>query len=288
MPIVWIFLQMMASAAGRAYVPRVNHGGNFCGHIPDSPQLDLMKPTTSKRRPQILKLLQERLKRYYQSPNVLPSLNAANRSRRQQRSERREACLQLLTAILEFTELASLRCGVPTREGFLSLTLDYLVQYTGLGQRRAERALADLKAANLLTVSQPRQLQPDGSWRGLAAVKAVNKLLFACFGLGRRLRHERERASGRLREKALKNQAVQTATGWARSALVAGRMLRIRPRQSQQSPKPQQGSGQSPPVPIEYHRMRLDLLIALKETYPSMTAAEINREADRLLEGQTG
>jgi hypothetical protein len=34
--------------------------------------------------------------------------------------------------------------------------------------------------------------------------------------------------------------------------------------------------------------MRLDLLIALKETYPSMTAAEINRQADRLLEGQTG
>ncbi|MCD2872153.1 hypothetical protein [Pseudomonas aeruginosa] len=61
--------------------------------------------------------------------------------------------------------------------------------------------MADLKRANLLTVNQPRQLNEDGSWRGLAAVKAVNKHLFTAFGLGRRLGHERDRASKRLAKK---------------------------------------------------------------------------------------
>ncbi|OKS22361.1 hypothetical protein BH607_07810 [Pseudomonas aeruginosa] len=232
-----------------------------------------MKPSTDKTRPKILAELQRRVRQYYRSPRYIPSLNAANGSKRQQRSERRESCLLLLSAILEYTDLASLRCGVPTSAGFISLTLDRLVQYTGLNMRRAERAMADLKRANLLTVSQPRQLQDDGSWRGFAAVKAVNALLFTAFGLDERLKHERDRAAKRLAKKAAK--AGGSLTGWARNRLVIGR-----PSTRRRSDEPVLPRG------VDMHTYalaRTDLVIALKQAYPDMPPDERNAEADRIL-----
>ncbi|WP_271408136.1 hypothetical protein [Pseudomonas sp. Q1-7] len=264
----------------REYVPRVNQGGNFCGHEVDAPKLDLITPTTQKHRPGILSELQARVKSYYTRPTMIPSLRAANRSAtgRQQRSERREACLQLLAAILEFTDVASLRCGVPTSSGFLSLTLDYLVRYTGLHPRRAERAMADLKRANLMTVKQARQLQADGTWRGLAAVKAVNKLLFTAFGLGMRLRHERDRATKRLAKKAAK--LGGTLTGWARNALLMGRSSTPQfrppaPRSPDRSPRGVDA--------FTYQRARTELLVALMQTHPGLSAAEYHAKADQIL-----
>ena len=260
-------------SVARSYTPRENSGGNFCGHQPDAPRLELVRPTTDKIRPKILAELQGRVRQYYRAPRYIPSLNSANGSKRQQRSERREACLLLLNAILEFTDLTSLRCGVPTSAGFISLTLDYLVQYTGMNMRRAERAMADLKRANLLTVSQPRQLQEDGSWRGLAAVKAVNALLFTAFGLHERLRHERDRAAKRLAKKAVK--AGGSLTGWSRNKLVIGKPATGR-----------RGAESGLPRGVDlqtYEQARAELLIALKQTYPNMPPGERNAEAERIL-----
>lgn len=260
---------------GRAYVHRVNSGGNFCGHKPDAPRLELVRPTTNKQRPKIIGELQARVRQYFRSPRYIPSLNSSNGSKRQQRSERREACLLLLNAILEYTDLASLRCGVPTSTGFISLTLDYLVKYTGLNMRRAERALADLKRANLLTVSQPRQLLEDGSWRGLAAVKAVSALLFTTFGLHERLKHERDRAAKRLAKKAAK--AGGSLTGWARNKLVIGNPAPYRSRRVEAG---------SPPRGVDrltFERERQEVLIELKRAHPAMPPDERNAEAQRIL-----
>jgi len=282
----------------------VNHGGNYCGHSPESPRLGLVKDVASpgKSLPGILTELQERIKRYYSKPAVMPSLRNANQSAkgRQQRSERREACLLMLSAIVSFTDLVSLRCGVPTKNGFMSLTLDYLVEYTGLHMRRAERAMADLKRANLITCSQPRQLKDDGTYRGLAAVKAVNKLLFAAFGLVKRLQHETQRATARLAKKIKK--AGGTMTSWARNMLVI---------EGVKAPKPTKASGgdqprptvakaatgiaaafRSPQIPKAipagadaqtYAKARAELAIAIKLADPSKTAAEVNAEADQIL-----
>ncbi len=181
----------------------------------------------------------------------------------------------LMAAIVEFTDLVSLRCGVPTATGFMSLTLDYLVKYTGLNMRRAERALADLKTANLLTVSQPRQLLEDGSWRGLAAVKAVSALLFTMCGLHERLKHERDRAAKRLAKKAVK--AGGSLTGWARNKLVIG------------NPAPSRGRRVEPGSPprgvdrLTFERARQEVLIELKLSHPTMPPDERNAEAQRIL-----
>lgn len=262
----------MARTKPRPYKPRVNHGGNFCGHNPDAPRLDLTRAGTApgKQRPKILQELQERMRRYFHAPGCLPSLRAANQSPkgRQQRSERREACLQLLTAIIEFTDLASLRCGIPTPEGFQSLKLEVLVKYTALHPRRAERAMADLKRAGLITVAQPRQLKEDGSWRGLAAVKAVNRLLFGAFGLLRRLGHEQQRATARLAKKA--KRAGGTLTSWARNALVIGQL------------KPERGAKRGVDE-LELLKARAELLQALHSAYPNLTDEERHAKADQIL-----
>lgn len=267
----------MARTQPRPYKPRVNNGGNFCGHSPDAPRLELTRAGTApdKQRPKILSLLQERMRRYFHAPGCLPSLRAANQSPtgRQQRSERREACLQLLSAIIEFTDLASLRCGIPTREGFQSLKLDVLVTYTGLHPRRAERAMADLKRAKIITVAQPRQRKEGSEWQGLPAVKAVNRLLFGAFGLLRRLGHEQSRATARLAKKAQRSGG--TLTSWARNAFLL---------------PPKSGSGSShkrrlaPGVSdLDYLKARAELLQALHSAYPNLTAEERSAKADQIL-----
>lgn len=280
----------------RAYVHRVNHGGNYCGHSPESPRLELVKPVVApgKALPGILTELQVRVKRYYSKPTVLPSLRNASGSKqgRQQRSERREACLLLQNAIIAHTDLVSLRCGIPTAGGFLSLTLNYLVDYTGLHMRRAERAMADLKAANLITCNQPRQLLEDGSYRGLAAVKAVNKLLFTAFGLDKRLQHEMKRAADRLAKKAKK--AGGTLTSWARNKLVIDglkqpKATKSRPEPEQKMPRLDFHPGRGAPIPkgadpLTYAKARMELLTAIKMADPSKTAAQCHAEADELLQ----
>ena len=117
------------------YVPRANLGGNFCGHNPRNPRFTLTRPAKTGKGgiPPVLTLCAERLQDYYHRPRqVIPSLDLANGSARQQRSERREACVLLLTALLKYTDLASLRVGIPTPEGFLNLTVGFLAAQTGL------------------------------------------------------------------------------------------------------------------------------------------------------------
>lgn len=288
----------------RPYTHRVNHGGNYCGHSPETPRLELVYDVVSpgKALPGILTELKERVKRYYIKPAVLPSLRNANHNPggRQQRSERREACLLMLAVIVSYTDLVSLRCGVPTKHGFMSLTLDYLVEYTGLHMRRAERAMADLKRANLITCSQPRKLNEDGTYRGLAAVKAVNKMLFTAFGLGKRLERETERAKDRLAKKIKK--AGGTMTSWARNRLVIGGIKNPKPVKTSASDHSQPtiakattgltAAFRSPQIPQTipagadaqtYSLARTELAIAILKANPGKTAAEVNAEADQIL-----
>ena len=266
---------------GRAYVPRENLGGNFCGHAPLSPRFTLARPakTGTGGIPRVLTLCAERLQDYYYSPRkVIPSLDLANGSQRQQRSERREACLLSLTALLKYTDLTSLRVGIPTQGGFLSLTVDYIAKQTGMTLKRVERALADLKTSGLVTLSQPRKRLPDGAWKGLAAVKAISRHLFTIFGLDRRLKQERTKASKRLKQKARQwSLEVDKATraGQARLALALKAWLG----------KPDGKPKRKPPDDQEYRR-RLNLKLAeLKEKHWDWSRERLIEEAERMLFG---
>ena len=264
---------------GRAYVPRENLGGNFCGHAPLNPRFTLARPakTGTGGIPCVLTLCAERLQAYYYSPRtVIPSLDLANGSERQQRSERREACILLLTALLKYTDLTSLRVGIPTQDGFLSLTVDYFAKQTGMTLKRVERALADLKTSGLVTLSQPRKRLPDGSWQGLAAVKAISRHLFAVFGLDRRLKRERTKASKRLKQKA-QQWALEadkaTRAGQARLALA----MKAWPGKPGGKPK------HKPPDDWEYRRQLNLKLAELKERHWDWSRDRLIEAAERML-----
>ena len=95
--------------------------------------------------PRVLTELMHRLGRYLDAPDEwLPSLNRANGSTRQQRTERSVACVQLLRASLKYLDLLTMRVGIPSTGGMQNLTLPFLAQQAGLDHRRAERAMRDL------------------------------------------------------------------------------------------------------------------------------------------------
>lgn len=274
--------------AAHAYIPRINIGGNFCGHNPLNPAFTLAKPAKKGKGglPRVLTLCMERLTNYYYRPRkVLPSLDLANGSQRQQRSERREACICLLAALLKRTDVTSLRVGIPTQDGFMNYTVDYIAKDTGMTLKRVERALSDLKAAGLLTVSQPRQLLPDGSWKGLAAVKAISKHLFGIFGLGNMLKKERDKASKRQKRKAQEwqnsnNNEKTTRTSRARFNLVMGGLFNGLNKTSAIS-KPKRVN--DPPDDSEDRRQLMLKAAEVKQAHPDWDRDKCYEEAEKEL-----
>ncbi|HEX7906675.1 MAG TPA: hypothetical protein VF534_01100 [Paraburkholderia sp.] len=164
-----------------------------------------------------------RLGRYLDAPDEwLPSLNRANGSTRQQRTERSVACVQLLRASLKYLDLLTMRVGIPsTGGGIQNLTLRFLALQAGLDVRRAERAMRDLQAAGLTSVRQRFERAEDGNYRGLAATRYMPAALFGAFGLAKWLRHERSKASLRhqLRATADAKQRWRNTREYARGQL---------------------------------------------------------------------
>ncbi|WP_408580291.1 Crp/Fnr family transcriptional regulator [Burkholderia cenocepacia] len=148
--------------------------------------------------PKLLRELKVRLGRYLDTPQAwLPRLNIANGSARQQRSERRVACVQLMRALVKFCDLVTLRVAVPGKDGWIDFTLPYLAEQAGLSLRRAERALRDLIRARLIKSRPQCEVQESEQgvrYRGFAAIKYLTPALFEQFGLGKWLNHERTRA----------------------------------------------------------------------------------------------
>ena len=185
--------------------------GNRCGHDPSSPRF-FDPPEMHKDRPLILRKLAEKIRAYFDDPRLtIPSLDLANGKDRQQRSERREACLAVLGCMIHFLDLVTLRVGIPGQGGFGGLTVPYLAELSGLGVRRTERAIGDLVKAGLVTVCPLCQRKGDLTYKGYAAIRTVSAAVFALFGLGRWLPHERDKAAARLKKKRRKQEAAELA-----------------------------------------------------------------------------
>jgi hypothetical protein len=197
--------------------------GNRCGHDPEAPRA-FVSPAEHRPRPGVLRKLIERVHGYFDHPARLPSLNAANGKARQQRSERREACILLLSSLIHYLDLTTLRVGIPCGDGsFIGLTMDKLAEVAGLGLRRAERSLHDLVAAGILTVFPISTQIAPGEFVGRAAIRVIPSALFGTFGLGERLKRERAKASKRRREEEPKKPPSPTAQARIRLALNAVR-----------------------------------------------------------------
>ncbi len=178
--------------------------GNRCGHNPASPCLSPAFPIRKGKGglPRILSLAAERAKTWYKYPAKCPPLCS---SRRQTRSERREAIQIILETILSFLDLASLCLGTPTLDnGFVDIDMKTLVHASGMSQRRCERAIAALKEAGFIEARQPRAINKYGEYTGLRAIRTVTSSLFEFLNLGPMLQRERARATKCLQRKAAK------------------------------------------------------------------------------------
>jgi hypothetical protein len=197
--------------SGHPYVQRVNLGGNFCGHYPDSPTLNTLVVEFPDKFPSVLIKFSERVEAYYARPkSVLESLNATNNSKKQQSSARREACVLLLKSIARNTELSTMRCGVPSPDGFGPLTLKTLANRAGLSLSRAKRAMQCLKRAGLIAVTRITQVDDLGRYRGVPAIKRLNDIVFSLFGLGEMLKRARKAAYKRLQVNMGKDNAQKS------------------------------------------------------------------------------
>jgi len=263
------------------YADRINTGGNFCGHNPLDPVLILPKPPKKGKGgiPRTLTLCIERVTRYFSNPRtVIPSLDLANGSLRQQRSERRESCILLMSALLKRVDLASLQVGFPTAKGFTSYTINYLTADTGMGQKRVERALSDLKAAGIVTVTQVNKKQKDGSYKGFAAIKTLSKSLFSAFGLGVMLKKERNKASQRQAEKEKeweKENVTRTSKG--RAALFMAAMM------NSFTPPPKRPEKKD--EALEYQKRLQSTALELKQKNADWNTQQCFYEAGQLLSG---
>lgn len=261
--------------------------GNRCGHNPGSPVLDLIAPVQTGKggMPLVITRAMEYLERYYSSPSLFPSLDAANASDRQQRSERREACVRLLKGLLRYLDIASLRVGFAGPEGFQPITLDLLVRDTGLPKRRLERAHRDLKAAGLLSCSQPRQRRPDGQIVGLAGIRAISKHLWGRLGLSTLLERQRKRHSQRLKRKRMEKLRARqdTPAEKANRGLMNKAIANTLGGSSRKKPKPETTA--PPGVTDQDRKDQMLIALDLRRERPEMSAKEINELAWKILLG---
>jgi hypothetical protein len=191
--------------------------GNKCGHRPDAPRF-FVPPEKHAKLPLLLRQTQSAIQEYFWKISIFPHLNAVNRkfkkngSARQQRSERREACIEILGCILHFTDLVTLRCGIPQANGAMKgLTMPYLANLSGLSERRAERAIRDLKNAGFITVHPICEKLADATYKGFAAIRTVSKNLFAALGFADWLQHERRKATERRLHRSEKKRRKELA-----------------------------------------------------------------------------
>ena len=95
------------------------------------------------------------LRNCFQLPPKCPLFNRWP-NLRQVRSQRREACLTILLTLLRHLDPDTLCVGFLHHNGqFQALAPKYIVMETGLGQRRCERVISDLKKIQALEMKSP-------------------------------------------------------------------------------------------------------------------------------------
>lgn len=142
----------------------------------------------------LIRLATARSQAWFQAPARTALIDP--QTRRQVRSERREACETVLIFFLQNLDPLTLRVGraVPG-QGFEDLSMPGLAAGTGLGLRRCERAVAMLRQAGIIEVTPPRFQKGGGKHVGLRASRRISESFFRQLGLERLLSAARELAS---------------------------------------------------------------------------------------------
>lgn len=254
--------------------------GNRCGHNPAAPCLTPLEPA-GRNLPPIITAVIDRFERYYDSPSILPALNAVNGSTRQQRSERREALSIVFHLIMKYFNLLTGRIEIPTaRNGFIGLTIDWIASKCNLGYKRVQRALADLEAAGIIEVKRRAERISESGYRGIASIKRVSTHLFRIFGLYDEFKRQQKYKQDQQAKKVQEMVDRENPAKAQRALFLKGLTNKLANGQGKRKTHFKQLQEESV---AEKERERQLLMLQIKQEHPDWSLEEVRREANKQL-----
>lgn len=136
-------------------------------------------------RPKLILTALVKVELIFNQPRLYPSLCCTNNhSKRLMRSERREAIVKVCKMLIRRLDINSMTCVTPEAGGvFTHVSMKQITRESGLGQRRCERAIRELKRAKILHVWQPRKINVLGNVVGCCAIRKFSASFFKWLGL---------------------------------------------------------------------------------------------------------
>jgi len=251
---------------------RINEGGNFCLHSPNKPSyLNLPLPPEGKKSlPTLLTKARKRVIKYYEDPDFLPSLNYANGNTRQQRTERRDACVCLMLVFLRYLDLVTLTIAIPKVDRMDSLSINTLANWSNLSFWRTREAITDLKEAGIVSLHQPREYDKQkDEWSASVAIKAIPESFFYAIGLGKLLEPARKKATNKLDFLGRRKRQLPKAMSKTRRAKIS--LFKTDQAATKANNEKQK------------KLMLGEIALSLQEDFPELSIAEINTKARSLL-----
>ncbi len=145
---------------------------NYCGHLPHKPTFFTIPDDHKSRAKTIQESIVRLSKAYFKPKKQLTSLQIYFEKKRKVKSQRREACIKLLQAMLYYVCDATGKVGRLMPDGsFKGITLRKLAFYADIRFKRALRAMEMIIKAGYLKVTKQYRRFEDGTCRALASLK---------------------------------------------------------------------------------------------------------------------
>lgn len=117
------------------------------------------------------------------------------------RSQGRDAIVRLFSVMALNMDLATMLVARRDGDELHHYDLKWLAEQAGMSYDRGKRAYAWLKEQGIVTAGDPIcEEHPDGTFSGKACAKRISPSFFAYFGLGEKLKDQRDWASDRLKK----------------------------------------------------------------------------------------
>lgn len=205
----------------RKYTPRINAGGNYCGHNPDAPAFrEVMNRCAEQASHPLIRTAIKKLGHYYDNPSIFCKLgeirsNGDRRKRRKDgnprkvRSEQCDINIMVMAYCLSKINLIKLQVGVIPYSDFEELfspTEKEIADAIGQNVERVRRALAHWKHAGYLSITQRRRKnEATGDWESKSPIICIKDTVFILIGIPRKwLQSSREYQSRKWKEERLK------------------------------------------------------------------------------------
>ena len=184
------------------YTPRINNGGNFCGHDPENPRWHCYQPPL-KLLP-IQKKTQAKLKEFYSAPDLLPRLTRVlsngdersfnnNGQRRQVSSERREHIALVMQWVVGRFNFATGDLGFRKYSDgqTMGIAIDTIADELSLNYSAVQEALSHLYHAGYMDYTERYETakchddmgEIEGYKRRLISIRSVSPCFFIDLGI---------------------------------------------------------------------------------------------------------